>query len=254
MLDDQIDPPVVHGTVTGYTIVPWWITASGISGNAHKLYAVLMHFADNQSLIAWPSRATLAEAMGFNRPQTLDKYLDELAEIGALEVVRRKVNGVNLVNQYKMNRDVRGSTQSGTTTPQVPQEGSTQSGTTSTQKRIEVVPKSAHELEPKNYNQRESASRATPIPAIFPVTNKMQTWAREAHPRVNAANETDKFINYHTAKGTKFRNWESAWRNWIIKADEYQQQRQPAMATRGAYNMATPMDPYAGLDDNERGW
>jgi hypothetical protein len=27
---------------------------------------------------------------------------------------------------------------------------------------------------------------------------------------------TEKFINYHRAKGSKFSSWEAAWRNWVL--------------------------------------
>src|SRR5690349_16313556 len=149
-MSPEDEPSVVHGTISTFTQTPWWLTASGISGNAHKLYSVLMHFADNTTLVAWPSRATLAKAMGMNRPQSLDRYIEELVDAGAVRVRRRQAaGGVHLVNQYQMNRGMA----PWETSADNPQEGSAEKRTTSTEQRTEVVPESAHELEPMNYNQ-----------------------------------------------------------------------------------------------------
>lgn len=235
-LEDE--PSVVHGTISSYTMTPWWLTASGISGNAHKLYAILMHFADNTTLVAWPSRATLAKAMGMNRPQSLDRYIEELVDAGAVQVHRRQAaGGVNLVNQYRMNRGAAPwETSAGN-----PQEGSAEKRTTSTDERTRVVPESAHELEPMNYNQdtffegvpkRGAPSR--PLPDDFTVTAAMQSWAMEACPLVDPGAEVVQFIDWHRAKGSKHKDWEAAWRTWMRRAQSYAEERQQQKQAAGS--------------------
>jgi hypothetical protein len=32
----------------------------------------------------------------------------------------------------------------------------------------------------------------------------------------------EKFSAYHAAKGSTFKDWHSAWRNWVLRAVEYQ--------------------------------
>lgn len=72
-----------------FTMAYDWVALSGISGNAKALYWHLaMHVnIDSESLAVWPSRETLANLMGYSRPQSVDKYIDELESIGAIDVL-----------------------------------------------------------------------------------------------------------------------------------------------------------------------
>lgn len=51
----------------------------------------------------------------------------------------------------------------------------------------------------------------------------MVAWARRECPQVNGKRETEKFINYWTAKtgqaATKL-DWPATWRNWMLGAAE----------------------------------
>jgi hypothetical protein len=46
--------------------------------------------------------------------------------------------------------------------------------------------------------------------------------AREEHPTLMLGTETEKFKNYHLAKGTKMKDYTSAWRNWLHNAERWQ--------------------------------
>jgi hypothetical protein len=48
----------------------------------------------------------------------------------------------------------------------------------------------------------------------------MVTWAREHCPTVDGRRETEKFINYWTAKSTNATklDWVATWRNWMLTA------------------------------------
>lgn len=70
---------------------------------------------------------------------------------------------------------------------------------------------------------RAARQRGKRIPPDFAVTDGMRAWAREKGLRCDLDRETEKFINYWTAKAgrdaTKT-DWMATWRNWVLKADE----------------------------------
>jgi hypothetical protein len=65
--------------------------------------------------------------------------------------------------------------------------------------------------------------RATRIPADFYPSASLIAWAKTTCPQVDGKRETEKFINYWTAKSgrdaTKL-DWDATWRNWILNAAE----------------------------------
>jgi hypothetical protein len=68
-----------------------------------------------------------------------------------------------------------------------------------------------------------------PAPENFEITDKMKSWAiKTGLDGINLNLETEKFINYHLAKGTRFKNWTAGWRNWMLKALEFSNQRKAA--------------------------
>lgn len=64
-------------------------------------------------------------------------------------------------------------------------------------------------------------TRGSRIPLPFTVTPEMVAWAREQIPHVDGRRETEKFIDYFTAKagreGVKL-DWTATWRNWMRNA------------------------------------
>jgi len=68
---------------------------------------------------------------------------------------------------------------------------------------------------------------ATPAPEIFPITDQMKAYAQKKGFSGDLQNLSEKFLNYHRAKGSKFIDWNAAFRNWILKEIEFH----PAAAT-----------------------
>lgn len=70
---------------------------------------------------------------------------------------------------------------------------------------------------------RPAKNRGTRIPENFAPDLTMIKWAKERTPHVNGRLETEKFINYWTAKSgqaaTKV-DWPATWRNWFLDAEE----------------------------------
>lgn len=100
-LDVQIE--VAAGRRAPYTQLGDWVALSGVSAHAKALYWHLsMHVnIERGDFEVWPSRETLAEWCGFTKTSSVDRYVAELAAIGAVEVrVRRYANGMRTRNRY----------------------------------------------------------------------------------------------------------------------------------------------------------
>ena len=58
----------------------------------------------------------------------------------------------------------------------------------------------------------------------------MVAWARERTPDVNGKLETERFINYWTAKAGKEAiklDWGKTWKNWMLEEQKRSEQRRP---------------------------
>lgn len=64
--------------------------------------------------------------------------------------------------------------------------------------------------------------RATTIPPRFVVTQPLLSWAAENVPQINIRGETENFLDYHRAKGSRFKDWDAAWRNWMRNAVRFE--------------------------------
>jgi phage replication O-like protein O len=73
-----------------------------------------------------------------------------------------------------------------------------------------------------------SPKKATSFPAKFEISETNIRIAGEAN--VSAIDELGKFEDFHTAKGSKFANWNSAFNNWLRKAGEFKTKDNPTQA------------------------
>jgi hypothetical protein len=63
----------------------------------------------------------------------------------------------------------------------------------------------------------------TTIPDIFRVTGEMRDWAKK-HARnitVDLDDQTERFANHAKQNDRRCRDWAAAWRNWILKAQDF---------------------------------
>jgi hypothetical protein len=88
----------------GFAIVPY--TLLGLSSGALKLYILLSRYSDNTTAEAWPSRALLAEELGYRQTRSVDPLIMELEAAGAITVIRQTRPGSkeNAVNRYRVHR------------------------------------------------------------------------------------------------------------------------------------------------------
>lgn len=254
-----MDDLLVTRDASPFAMVPLWVL--DMSAQAVKLYAILWGYADNTSRDAWPSRQTLADRMGYTRPRSIDPIIKELEDGGAVSVIRRKDSqGVNLPNRYHLNNLQGGAEKKHTVGRSTGEGGAVQ--------RQEVGRKTALELEPMNYNQEELepllpvpaaqpkqtakakvAKLSLPVPDPFVVTAELVNWAREEAPLVNQALETPKFVDWHKSKGSRFKDWTAAWRNWMRNAQAYAARDAAARPQRQSVDANSKL----GLDYGEWG-
>lgn len=80
------------------------------------------------------------------------------------------------------------------------------------------------ESDDKNPSKPDRKKPAKKCPEDFTVTDDMQQWFSGKGYSFSIETETEKFLNFHGAKGSTFSDWVKAWKNWMIKADEFLQQ------------------------------
>jgi hypothetical protein len=74
--------------------------------------------------------------------------------------------------------------------------------------------------------------RGTPTPDLFPITPDLLAWGRENAPLVlNPRAETARFLDYHRAKGSLFKDWPAAWRTWMRNAQKFALADTPQVST-----------------------
>lgn len=71
-----------------------------------------------------------------------------------------------------------------------------------------------------------SKSSFTPAPETFDVTDQLAEWAWTEHkvPRHVAVSQTQVFLDNARSKGTEYKNWAAAWRNWMSRVPIYSPQ------------------------------
>lgn len=55
----------------------------------------------------------------------------------------------------------------------------------------------------------------TLAPEDFRLTDAMKTWANERGISKELIDQTERFLDHHRARGTKFKDWTAAWRTWM---------------------------------------
>lgn len=107
-----------------FTIVPNRLLKA--SGQAIKLYMILSSYLSPRSRIAWPARATLAHQLGLKKAATVDRYLDELEKLGAIEIMaRHRPDGGRSSSGYRILRNSADMVPGGRkkNTPPIPKKG-----------------------------------------------------------------------------------------------------------------------------------
>lgn len=86
-----------------FSIIPEWVLDAPISDRAHRVYAILARYADNETLQAFPSRETLAKRAHCNA-KAITKAINELVAIGAVTKQHRRQGESYQSNIYTLRR------------------------------------------------------------------------------------------------------------------------------------------------------
>ena len=201
-----------------FSIIPEWVLDSGCSDKAIRLYAVLARYADNDRLTADPGRGTLAKRMGCHRA-TVDRAVEELEALGAITKTRRVEGGKYQSSLYTIRR----TDPSRTDAP---------SRTHATTPVAPVQPPPSHpcdiELEPENVEllrtRTQTNSRKTSVPDSWQPEPNTIRQLQGKYPKIDVPDQVDTFVDYHRSKGSKFVDWDAAFRNWIRNAEKYRRE------------------------------
>jgi hypothetical protein len=68
-------------------------------------------------------------------------------------------------------------------------------------------------------------------------------YAKQRAPGMNADIQAEKFVNYNLTQGRKLGDWEAAWRNWVLKAIEFD----PLLAQP----LPPPKKQFTGYEDDD---
>ncbi len=88
----------------------------------------------------------------------------------------------------------------------------------------EITTENTH-IKKNNIKKKEKSRRASTVPPNFKPTDKLLVWAKEKGYTLDLAAETEMFVDYYTAKGTKYKDWGAAWRNWIRRAAKHKESK-----------------------------
>ena len=85
-----------------FQICPEWVLLADISAQAVRLYLVLSKASDNETKTHHWGRKKIAEAMRLKSPRSVDRYLGELAAIGAVKIRTQFEDNRQTTNEYQV--------------------------------------------------------------------------------------------------------------------------------------------------------
>jgi hypothetical protein len=184
-----------------FAIIDEWLLDLDISDRAVRLYAVLARYADNDTHKAYPSRETLAERLKCST-KSVDRAAQELLDAGAMSKQHRHNSSII----YTLN---------------VVQGGGHHSpgGSTPVSRGVDtdVHLTRTTELEPENYI--EAKKNATSMPDNFePSETIIDTFENKYGSVLTYEDTLEAFRDYHLAKGSRFKDWDAAFRTWCRNA------------------------------------
>jgi DNA-binding transcriptional regulator YhcF (GntR family) len=193
-----------------FAIMPEWVIELDISHTAFRLYAVLARYADNVTHQAFPSLDTLAERLSCSE-KTVRRAIDDLVEHGAITKHNRGRYNSNLYTVMISPPEGTNMSSEGT---KVSEEGTKMSQRVD--KNVQVT--RTTELEPKNYITK----KAQQLPTDWKPSPDFADECAKKFPTLIIANEVEAFIDYHTANGSVFKDFQAAFRTWCRNAVKFQ--------------------------------
>lgn len=209
-------PHTLHESSKGYDesfVMLYHSQLDRLVGEPYALavFVALMRRANReQGDRCFPSLNTIADDAGVSR-SSVWRSIQKLVEVGLLHVAQRKTeSGDPTSNIYTILR------------PHVPKnEGGTSENRPSAP--TEQTPVSEGHPNHSNSNKMKSeqegysnprSKRSTTVPSE--VSDSARQWALgKGLTEQQIGIEADKFLDYHAAKGSTYKDWNAAFRNWI---------------------------------------
>lgn len=226
------------GVVVSSEALKWAWELEGLTMAQKSVLLALAGFHHHKTGDCFPSKESIAERSGASR-DTVTRTIPQLIQGGWISVEGsrgRKSNRYVLHMRKAQSSPVKPDdsqpvqdTQPADSQPVEPADSDSQPADGACQPAdgaFSTGRQSAAIVQRKNKEptRERTRTRATPPPDRFPVTEDLRAWAAEHAPGVDLYNETQKFIDHHKARGSLFKDWTAAWRNWIRKAVGYQKQ------------------------------
>ena len=67
-------------------------------------------------------------------------------------------------------------------------------------------------------------TRKTGVPSGWSPSGELIQQLQDKFPRIVVAEQTDGFLDWHRSKGSKFADWDAAFRNWVRNADKFRRE------------------------------
>ncbi|HEY7821531.1 MAG TPA: GntR family transcriptional regulator [Acidimicrobiia bacterium] len=90
--------------------------------------------------------------------------------------------------------------------------------------RRETRPLSNNEVPLTKKSTNTARSRKTAVPDSWQPASTNIRQLQDKFPKVDVTGQVDTFLDYHRSKGSKFADWDAAFRNWVRNAEKFRQQ------------------------------
>lgn len=243
----------------------WCWRHSKSKGTDRLVLISIADMADDDGDNAFPSYPTIAERCGGISIKTVQRSAQRLAELGELAI---QVHGgparEGITNQrsnrysfpaYKAHEKWSQSVLS-SGGPGVEDRTSEAEDRTSEARRPDTAMSAYPSLDPSLDPSSSSASerfdleepprgparkikkvsQETEAPERFEVSLGLRGWFRDsklAKLGVDPLRETEQWLDYHRAKGSRFKDWDASWRTWMRNQGKFATQASNAGARRG---------------------
>tara|TARA_R110002111_G_scaffold242821_1_gene304806 strand:- start:4015 stop:4698 length:684 start_codon:yes stop_codon:yes gene_type:complete len=189
-------------------------TPTGNKVSANSTWSVLLclcEHANKETLLCWPSHKRIKSTTQMGG-DAVNRALVCLEENGFITKQRTQAANRYLINKSKLQDLTNGipdiDSQNLESRPSVPQIPTI---------REEPVIKPVNEPVMKPVRKQTPKSKPNkPIDDDFEITQKMSDWFSKKGFSFCIDEETQKFINHHIAKGSKFVEPQRAWQNWMM--------------------------------------
>lgn len=193
-----------------------------VSGAAFKVYAYYCRRRNHATGDCWPSLKTTARDTGLCYSY-VSEIRKELVRVGWIRLENDRILllcGFVVSENPKMNISENPKISSENPKPV------SENPKRYIKELTSPINQQAHTIE-MEAAQIDKPKRGTRIPDPFLLTSEMRRWADTSYPKVDVKTQTELFVNYWRSKAGKDAcklDWLATWRNWIIRANDYNQQ------------------------------